>query len=112
MMRRWCLACPAEPGTLAGRNQTIDPKTETGQAYAQTFKAGIVANCTREIASRAGIAAGSEELQGMCDCAAEMTYEVYKDQPPAKLISIADDPAAQNKIGDILQECADRAGLQ
>jgi hypothetical protein len=93
-------------------NRSIDPKTEAGQTYAQTFKAGFAGNCTREIGRRVVIAAGREELQDMCECAAEMTYEVYKDQPPAKLIAIADDPAAQQKIGSILQECADRASIE
>jgi hypothetical protein len=93
-------------------NKTVDPTTEAGQAYAQTFKTGFEANCTREIARSVGIAAGGEELQDMCACAAEMTYQVYKDQPPAKLLEIADDPAAQKKVGDIMQECADRAGIQ
>jgi hypothetical protein len=93
-------------------NQTIDPKTEKGQVYGQTFKAGFQANCAREIAREVGLAAGGEELQDLCECAAEMTYEAYKDQSPAKLIAIADDPAEQKKIAEILQECADRAGIQ
>ena len=93
-------------------NQTIDPTSDSGQAYAENFKAGIAATCVGHVAMEVGIAAGGDELADMCDCTAEMTYAAYKNEPPATLLALVDDPAAQTKIGNILQECADRAGIQ
>ena len=56
-------------------NQKIDPNTEKGQVYSQSFKASIEANCTRGVARSVGFAARGEELQDMCACAAEMTLK-------------------------------------
>jgi hypothetical protein len=93
-------------------NQTIDPASESGQTYAANFKAGVAATCAGRVARELGIAARGNELADMCECTAEMTYAVYKNESPAKLLSLASDPAAQRKVGEIVQECADRAGLQ
>lgn len=93
-------------------NQTIDPTSDSGQTYAVNFKAGIAATCVGQVAREVGITAGGDELADMCDCTAEMTYAAYKNESPAKLLALVDDPAAQKKIGNILQECADRAGIQ
>lgn len=93
-------------------NQTIDPASESGQAYAANFKAGVAATCARRVARELGIVANGDELADMCECTAEMTYAAYKNESPATLLSLASDPAAQKKVGKIVQECADRAGLQ
>jgi hypothetical protein len=94
-------------------NKTIDPNTQTGQAYAEGFKKEFVASCTSEaIKAAGGDAAIEEKIRELCKCGAEATYEQYKDQPPIKLIAISDDPEAQQRIGEIMQECAERAGLQ
>ncbi len=94
-------------------NKTIDPDTQTGQAYAEGFKKEFAASCTSEAVKAAGADAAMEEkIRELCKCGAEATYEAYKDQPPIKLISISSDPEAQQRIGDIMQECAERVGLQ
>ena len=93
-------------------NQTIDPTSDSGQTYAVNFKAGIATTCAGGVAREMGIYAGGDELADMCECTAEMTYQAYKNEPPAKLLQIANEPATQTKIGKIVQECADRAGLQ
>ena len=93
-------------------NQTIDPTSESGQTYAVNFKTGIAATCAGGAAMELGISAGGDELADMCECTAEMTYQAYKNESPAKLIQIANDAATEKKIGSIIQECADRAGLQ
>ena len=93
-------------------NQTVDPTSDSGQAYAANFKSGVAATCVGHVAGELGILAGGDELADMCDCTAEMTYAAYKHESPAKLLSLIDDPAAQRKIGSILQECADRAGIE
>lgn len=93
-------------------NQPIDPASEQGQDYAANFKAGISALCVGRVSRELGIAASGDELADMCDCTADMTYRAYKNEPPARLLQIADDPVTQKKMGGILQECADRAGVQ
>jgi hypothetical protein len=40
-----------------------------------------------------------------------MTYNEFKDQPPIKLISLAQDPKAHAKITELMQECLDRADI-
>ena len=93
-------------------NQTIDPGSETGQLYATNFKAGIAATCAGRVAREMGFSVRGDELADMCECTAEMTYQAYKHESPATLLSLANDPAAQKKVGQIVKECADRAGLQ
>ena len=93
-------------------NQPIDPTSEQGQDYAVNFKAAISALCVGQVANELGVSASGDALADMCDCTADMTYRAYKNEPPAKLLQIADDSATQTKVGNILQECADRAGVQ
>jgi len=90
-------------------NQTVDSNSEAGQAYATNFKQTFKNYC---LAQASSLAADQDQLEDMCKCAAEGIYQKYKDQPPAKLITLSGDPEAQKKIGAIMQECADRAGLQ
>ena len=96
-------------------NQSIDPQTETGKNYAQSFKSTINGNCKRFIGSRLGALAEDEEVQDtvrdICECAADMTYNEFKDQPPIKLVSLAQDPKAHAKIEELMQECLDRADI-
>jgi hypothetical protein len=90
-------------------NRTVDANSEAGQAYATNFKKTFKDYCMSQAVS---ITADQDQLEDMCSCAAEGIYERYKDQPPAKLITLSSDPEAQKKAGAIMQECADRAGLQ
>jgi len=90
-------------------NKPVDSNSEAGQAYAKTFKKNFKDYCMAQAAS---LAADQDQLDDMCSCAAEGIYQKYKDQPPAKLITLSNDPEAQQKVGAIMQECADRAGLQ
>lgn len=93
-------------------NQTVDPQSESGQAYAENFKAGIAATCIGQVADELGVTASAEALADMCHCTAEMTYQTYKHESPAKLLSLVSDAGAQRKVTAIMQECADRAGLE
>jgi hypothetical protein len=90
-------------------NRPIDANSASGQAYASNFKKTFAASC---LAQAQSIGADQDQLEDMCSCAAEAIYERYKDQPPAKLIALSSDPEAQQKVGAIMQECAERAGLQ
>ena len=93
-------------------NKSIDPKTEGGQAYAQSFKREFTESCTREAARSASGSVTEDDLRQLCACAADLTYEAYKDQPPIKLISIGNDPEVQQKVVGFIKECVERAGLQ
>jgi hypothetical protein len=94
-------------------NRSIDPDTQTGQAYAQGFKREFAAGCVMETAAMFGDEEDAEgKVQEMCTCFAEQTYEEYKNQPPIKLATISDDPEAQQRIGQIMQQCIEQAGLQ
>ena len=96
-------------------NQSIDPQTEAGKNYAQSFKSTINGNCNRFVGSQLGALAKDEEVQDtvrdVCKCAADMTYNAFKDQPPIKLVSLVKDPKAQTKIQGLMQECLDRADI-
>jgi hypothetical protein len=96
-------------------NQSIDPQTEKGKNYAQSFRSTITGNCNRFVDSRLGSLAEDEEVQetvrGICECAADMTYNEFKDEPPIKLISLATDPKAHARITELMQECLDRADI-
>src|SRR5215216_4468457 len=96
-------------------NQSIDPQTEAGKNYAQSFKSTITGNCNRIVDSQLGALAKDEEVQetirDICKCAADMTYNNFKDRPPIKLVSLAQDPKAHAKIEEIIQECLDRADI-
>lgn len=117
MIIGFLMLCIAGLGGLlwAAGSQSIDPQTEAGKNYAQSFKSGITGNCNRFVDSQLGALAGDEEVQetvrDICECAADMTYNEFKDQPPIKLVSIANDPKAHAKITELMQECLDRAAI-
>jgi|SRR5687767_2399364 hypothetical protein len=96
-------------------SQSIDPQTEAGKNYAQSFKSTITGNCKRFVNSQLGRLAKDEEVQDtvrdICKCAADMTYNNFKDQPPIKLASLVLDPKAHAKMKQITQECLDRADI-
>jgi hypothetical protein len=96
-------------------NQSIDPSTETGKNYAQTFKSTIRGNCNGFVGSQLGKLAHDSEVQDtvrdICECAADMTYNEFKNEPPLRLVSLATDPKARTKIGELMQECLDRADI-
>jgi hypothetical protein len=94
-------------------NRSIDPNTQTGQAYAEGFKKEFAESCISEAVKAAGAdAALEQQIRELCECGAEATYDEYKDEPPIKLISIGTDPEAQQRISEIMQDCAEQAGLQ
>ena len=96
-------------------NQSIDPSTETGKNYAQSFKSTIRGSCNRFVDAQLGKLADDSEIQDtvrdICECAADMTYNEFKNEPPIKLVSLATDPKARTKIGELMQECLDRADI-
>src|SRR5262245_34633932 len=77
-------------------NRTIDANSASGQAYASSFKKSFADSCAAEAQKAAGSAdaALQAKFTEMCGCAADATYEAYKDQPPIKLISLSNDPEA------------------
>jgi hypothetical protein len=96
-------------------SQSIDPQTEAGKNYAQSFKSTITGNCKRLVGWQLGSLSRDEEVQDtvrdVCKCAADMTYGNFKDQPPIKLASLAQDPKARAKMKQIIQECLARADI-
>jgi hypothetical protein len=96
-------------------NQSIDPYTEKGKDYAKTFKASINGTCRGYVRVRLGPLARSEEVmevtQEICKCAADMTYDSFKHEPPIRLISLVNDSKTQAKAKKIMQECLDRAEI-
>ena len=96
-------------------NQSIDPQTEKGKNYAQSFKSNIKGTCNRFVDSQLGALAENEEVQDtvrdICECAADQTYNEFKDEPPLQLISLASDPKAHARIKELMQECLDRADI-
>ena len=96
-------------------NQSIDPQSEAGKNYAQSFKSNVTGTCNRFVDARLGALAKDEEVQeivrDICECAADMSYNEFKDQPPIKLVSLAADEKARAKITELMQECLDRADI-
>lgn len=103
-------------------NQSIDPNTETGKNYAQSFKSTVRGNCHRFVDSRLealGSLAEDEDIKELvqetardiCDCAADLSYNEFKNESPIQLISLAQDPKGQARIKEIMQECLDRADI-
>ena len=90
-------------------NRPVDTNSEAGQAYVANIKKTFKDYCLVQASS---LAADQEQLDDMCGCAADGIYQKHKDESPAKLITLFSDPEAQKKVGAIMQECADRAGLQ
>src|ERR1700741_3417788 len=95
-------------------NQPIDPNSAAGQGYAVGFRKSFVQSCKDEATRTAAgaDAATQAKFETMCACAAEATYEKYKDHPPARLISLWSDAAEQQAIAEIMQQCGQQAGLQ
>lgn len=96
-------------------NQTIDPDTGKGKEYAQAFKASIKGSCNSFVRMQAGSLAGEEDFQDVtldiCECAADLTYDAFKNEPPIRLLSLASDSKTQAKAEEIMQECLDRANI-
>lgn len=96
-------------------NQTIDPDTDKGKQYAETFKASIKGSCNSFVRMQAGSLAEEADFQDVtldiCECAADLTYDAFKNEPPIKLLSLASDSKTQAKAEEIMQECLDRAGI-
>jgi hypothetical protein len=99
----------------ASGNQTIDPHSQEGRNYAQSFKSSIKGTCKSYVRSALGALTRHEEVQevvlDICDCAADMTYDAFKNEPPITLISIVNDSKTQAKAKHIIQECLDRAEI-
>ena len=96
-------------------NQTIDPDTDKGKQYAETFKVSIKGSCNSFVRMQAGSLAEEADFQDVtldiCECAADLTYDAFKNEPPIKLLSLASDSKTQAKAEEIMQECLDRAGI-
>ncbi|HKP27041.1 MAG TPA: hypothetical protein VJV39_24435 [Dongiaceae bacterium] len=103
-------------------SQPIDPGTESGKDYAQSFKATVTGRCNRFVDSRLatlGDLAEDEDLkdliketaQDICECAADLSYKEFKNESPFQLISLTSDPKGQARIKEIMQECLDRADI-
>ncbi len=95
-------------------NQTIDPDSAAGQSYAANFKKQFADSCVQsaQAASPGMDDATKAKLTEMCDCGAEATYEAFKNEPPAKLLSLSGDSEDAQKVGDIMKSCAEQAGVQ
>jgi hypothetical protein len=95
-------------------NRPMDQNSAMGRAYEDNFKKEFVSGCETNAAKAAGNvdATMQAKFAVMCSCAADATYEEYKDQPPIKLITLADDPEAQQKIQTTMRQCAQQAGIQ
>jgi hypothetical protein len=122
-MLKWILICIGALvvivlgiGTYAWimMSRPMDPNSTMGRAYEDNFKKQFVSGCETNAAKAAGNvdATMQAKFAAMCACAADATYEEYKDQPPIKLIAIASDPAAQEKIETTMRQCAQQAGIQ
>ncbi len=95
-------------------NQPIDPNSAAGQGYAANFKQQFADSCVQsaEAASPGMDDAIKTKLTEMCGCGAEATYEAFKNEPPAKLLSLSGDSESAQKVGDIMKACAEQAGIQ
>jgi len=96
-------------------NQSSGPQTEKGQSYAQNLRSTIKGTCNRFVDSQLGRLADDDEIQqtvhDICECAADMTYNEFKDKPPIQLISLATDSKTRGRIKELMQECLDRADI-
>lgn len=95
-------------------NKPIDPNSAAGQGYAANFKKQFADSCVQsaEAASPGMDDTTRAKLAEMCGCGAEATYEAFKNEPPAKLLSLSSDSEAGQKVGAIMQNCAQQAGIQ
>jgi hypothetical protein len=98
-------------------NQPVDLSSPSGQAYAENFKKEFRASCQTE-AEKAVQNAGAlddkmkAKLAVACACGADAMYEEYKDEPPAKMLTLTSDDGERETIDRIMTQCAYQAGLQ
>ena len=100
-----------------GLNQKVDLNSPSGQAYAENFKKEFRASCQTE-AERAVQNAGAldeatkAKLTVACACGADAMFEEYKDEPPAKMLTLTSDDSERETVDRIMTQCAYQAGLQ
>jgi len=52
-----------------------------------------------------------ETTQDICECAADLSYNQFKNESPFQLMSVASEPEGQARMKEIMQECLDRADI-
>ena len=96
-------------------NKPVDLSSTTGQAYAENFKKQFNDSCMTEAEKAAG-GTTDEAMKAKfvvaCACSADAVFEEYKDDPPAKMLTLNSDPAERDTMNRIMTTCAQQAGLQ
>lgn len=123
-MRKWLLIILGVIGVAVvailglswyGLSQKVDLDSPSGQAYAENFKKQFNDSCMTEAQKTAGGAvdeAMKAKFVVACACAAEAAFEEYKDDPPAKMLTLGTDEGERDTMNRIMTTCAQQAGLQ
>ena len=93
-------------------SKPIDPNSDMGQEYAKGFKASFVENCVTQASAAATDQATQQQIQRVCECGAEASYQELKDVPLTEQYSRLQEPEMQQKMGAIMQTCKQSVGLQ
>src|SRR5262245_31308545 len=94
-------------------SEPIDPNSESGQTYAESFKSSFVSSCTTQAEAAAGPDQDRRQKVGaLCQCGADASYEEFKTLSLTEQYAALNKPEMQQKIGAIMKACAQKVGLQ
>jgi hypothetical protein len=93
-------------------SKPMDPNSDMGQEYAKGFKASFVENCLGQANAAAADQATQQQIQSVCECGAEASYQELKDVPLTEQYSRLQEPDMQQTMGTIMQTCKQSVGLQ
>ena len=123
-MRRWLLIILGVIGVAVvavlgvswyALNKPVDLNSPSGQAYAENFRKQFNDSCMTEAEKAAG-GASDEAMKAKfvvaCACAADAVFEEYKNDPPAKMLTLSSDEGERDTMNRIMTTCAQQAGLQ
>src|SRR5690349_15165857 len=101
-MRRWLLVILGVVGVAVvavlglswyALNKPVDLNSATGQAYAENFRKQYSQGCLADEEKKDGTADNALKVKfaAKCDCVAEAVFEAYKNEPPAKVLTLNSD---------------------
>jgi hypothetical protein len=94
-------------------NKRIDPNSDMGKTYAESFKKSFVENCATQIeAHGTGDQDWHRKVGALCQCGADASYEELKNVSVPEQYAQLQTPEMKQKLGDILKVCAQKVGLQ
>lgn len=123
-MRKWLLIILGVVGVAVvavlglswyALNKPVDLNSATGRGYAEGFKKQFHDSCMNNMEKMKGETldeATQAKFDAFCICQADAMFEEYKDDPPAKMLTLGTDAGERDTMNRIMTTCAQQAGLQ